>query len=82
MVVIHSTSVTSAAPIDTAKPLIATKTSGSAFTLPLPDKVDPASRTQPLAVANTSFFSAVVRFFGFDSSASDAPQSAMFFSLR
>ena len=42
-VVIHSISVMSAAPILTANPPIATKTSGVAEVLPLPDNLEPAS---------------------------------------
>ena len=63
----------SAAPILVDNSPIATRTSGSASVLSLPLRAEPASRTQPLALANTCFFWAVVRFLGFDSSESVAP---------
>ena len=53
----------------------------SALVLPLPDSTEPASLTQPLAEAKTSFFSAVVKFLGFDSSASVAPHKLIVFLL-
>ena len=67
-VVINSICVISALPSFTARPRSATNTSGLALVLPLPDRTEPASCTQPLALAKTSFFSAVVRFLGLDSS--------------
>ena len=80
-VVMNSISVMSAAPRRSANPQIATRPSGCALVLSLPLRAEPASRTQPLALANTCFFWAVVRFLGFDSSESVAPHKGIFFSL-
>ena len=57
-------------------------TSGSASVLPLPLQIDPASRAQPLLLAKTSFFSAVVKFFGLASSASVAPHKDIILSYK
>jgi len=80
-VVTNSICVISALPSFTARPRSATSTSGLALVLPLPESTEPASLTQPLALAKTSFFSAVVKFLGFDSSASVAPHKLIVFLL-
>ena len=76
-VVIHSTSVTSAAPMLVVKLPIATKISGAALVLSFPVIAEPASTTQPSVLAYTSFFWASVSHFGFDSSASEFPHNGM-----
>ena len=80
-VVMNSISVISAEPRATFNSPIATRTSGVASVLSFPLKAEPASRTHPLVFANTSFFSASVRYLGFDSSESLAPHKGIFFSL-
>ena len=52
----NSISVMSAAPILVANPPIATNTSGVALVLSFPLRAEPASSTQPLALANTCYF--------------------------
>jgi len=74
---LNSTSVISATPRLVANSPIATRTSGVALVLSFPLRAEPASSTQPLAFANTCFFSAVVKFLGLDSSESVAPHKGM-----
>ena len=76
----NSTSVISAFPSAIAKLPPATNTIGLADVLLFPLCAEPASMTQPFSEANTSFFCAVVKCFGFDSSESLAPHNAMILS--